>query len=458
MIKKGNRNNNIIWRNVRDHGYDSDLTADQKTRSPSSLSSKESRKEIKHKTSILRKTQKNKESSHTILEKLQLNPFKSPRLILTAENRAIQLRETMLLNQDRMLHKRTLILIQRFLTYGINEVKRMTMALFKTKMYDIIYTTISYPNNQNDIIHINKIVSFSTMPSLIVENDYLFPNYYDMREVFNLCEDIDNLIIFIKSSLSNIDNNDLSSIIIKKYIKDKRYNYEDGTFCNMVDAKRIALIFKDGYDNAITLIKQSYHLNSESKFTPSLYYLYEKYNSLYTNQIIIKQDNIDVIIETSLKKHFPTYRRSMRALIKRMKINTWIDYQVDILEQYQNIIEETIKSNDIVNDYLLINVLFITHYINEKRKCERIIYNTEFETSLIDSVAYLHYYFFKYKYMFFGEDFNIQYGFHRTSRVKANYCVNLHGSDIIVSYLVYKYCYDETMIDVEKYKRQHPDL
>ena len=402
---------------------------------------------------MIRKTRKKIMTSNNMLNKLITTPFKSNAQNSTGINRTMKMRTKLVEEKDKLLHKRTLSQIQRSLNYYMNEVKRLTMSLFKKKMNDIIYERLVSPKT---FVTNNYIVPFKDMKSLKTENDYLFPNYYNLKEVYNLCENANYLTNFINTPLYKENRIDKSGTILKKYMQNKRYNYHTNKFIDVISSKTMALQFKNNYHIAIELTNKNYDNDTVSLLTPFIYIAYSTYDLFYSGVKIQTKDNIDLIIENiSHHQLFIANHINTKDIIEKMDIVNWYDYNTNINHEYIEFIHDIqlLKKRDsiihpILYNMIIANRVFITHYVCETRKYRHHPNTKEYINYITTVLLKILHYYLKYKYLFFGETFHPTNGFVKTNKPIVTYCSNIHGKDIIIGYLVYKYCYDECIKDI----------
>ena len=398
---------------------------------------------------LVRKVDNNLFKANITLHKLINEPHKSDRVVSKGIEKTKKMRIDALVNTEKKIKDRGFAQIERFVVYNINEVTRITIALFKSKMHDIIYSKLLNPEDfaQNEDV----AVPFQDMPSLNVNRDFYYPNYYDVTEVYHLCENENSLQHFLKSPISKDNVGDRHERIIKKYLKGKRYNYNTESFLNVATPSYIAKLIQSDYDKTIELIKEEYNQDSESKYTPSLHYAYSLCSSMYVSDELVVNDELDIIILAMMERRpFHQIIQTTNQLIQSMKFENWYDYKTNILEGYLSLVTDITNNNKYQHIFLIANRIYITHFVNRMRKFSRLRLLCRSPETLLSTISTLIKQFIKYKYLFFGEDYTINRGFVQSNRPLMKYCSSAHGKDVIIGYLIYKYCYDEAIKDAER--------
>ena len=170
-------------------------------------------------------------------------------------------------------------------------------------------------------------------------------------------------MIFIKSPITKEHPGDLPGKILKKYLKGKRYNYNQSIFIDVRKGGFIADLLQDDYNKVIRYIGQTYTKNDASLLKPSLTYSYNICHPIYENHIEFEFDEQDFIL-TRTRNQFTPIFNTLSRMFDSMKLETWFDYRTDILENYKELLLDINNNNKYNKVFLIANRIFITHYFN----------------------------------------------------------------------------------------------
>lgn len=244
----------------------------------------------------------------------------------------------------------------------------------------------------------------------------------------------------------------LPKIIVKFLDENKRYDYNNNVFVNSMTPSQIAYDFQCVYFNCIELLKANTTVNV-STFTPVFLYKYRVYKNFYMPLSMIKT-KLDLNVNIKINETLPHYEKDINIIInnqdfERIRYYPHSLYNLDTLLKTEE--EKEIKNDEIRFFFMKVHVLFIKEYV-ETYRCYRIIDPIKFIPTLKQMLLDYQIGYIKYRYLCLGETY-IEGSFQKTHD-PIFYSVKDHGSQLLLYYLVYKYCYDSVLDLENKYKKR----
>ena len=391
--------------------------------------------------------------------------LKNNKTILSGKRRTVKLRNRLIEDKHLLLHKRSYAQMLRELTYGMDEVRQTTLVVFKLKLHTLIQNRILrrhlYDSEKDqDIANMNNNNNYQE----VMAAEIAFPNYYDVHAMYDLCDDFREMNSFVRRPQFKLSEF-IPAVIIKQYIVyDRRYDYTQDKYVKALTSKEAAVKFKSDYLFCLELIKENYIEDNPSRLAPDIFYHYIKYNKLFEGHIARgDQALFENLLDNLANNNYDEQNALLKVVLGQMQFHTWYDYLIDKWVIYYDAIGLVLEYVDNMNGYLYYfitaSVYFITAFVTDLFRYNRFHLGIEkdkkfFIESLLQLVGAIQYEYIKFRYLFFGEDFSSRNGFVRSNRPIVSYCSGIHGKDIMLGYLAYKYCYDRAKSDVEERQNQ----